>query len=103
MGEIIIYDKIIDRGILYDFKPYDSPRLASYESDIDEYEFPKGWLTKPVSVLVIGETDDSFITELSATEHGEWTDERILFKYVLPLGFHKSRFIKWEETQLEMF
>lgn len=103
MEEIILYDKIIDRGILYDFIPYDSPQMASYESDIGEYKFPKGWLTEPVNVLVIGETDHSYVTELSAAEHGEWKDERILYKYTLPLGFHKTRLINWKETQLQMF
>ncbi|HAY3555762.1 hypothetical protein [Elizabethkingia anophelis] len=103
MEDLVKYDKVIDQGILYSFVPYDTPLLALYKHSTDEYKLPEGWLNTPKIVLVIGETKDSFITELRPSEHGEWKDLRILYKYILPLGFHKSRFIQWEETQLSLF
>ncbi|MCT4237821.1 hypothetical protein HZP42_15665 [Elizabethkingia anophelis] len=103
MENLVKYDKVIDQGMRYSFIPYDIPRLASYNHPTNEYDLNKGWLNEPKKVLVIGETKDSFITELRPSEHGEWTDLRILYKYILLLGFHKSRFIKWEETQLSLF
>lgn len=103
MNQSVKYDEVIEQGILYNFIPYDTPRLATYEHHTNEYELPKGWLNEPKSVLVIGETKESFVTELKSSEHGEWTDRQVLYKYILPLGFHKSRLIKWEETQLTLF
>lgn len=97
------YDEIIEQGVLYDFKPFEFPRMVTYNHPGNEYKLPIGWIDIPKSVFVIGETKDSFITELRLAEHGEWTDKRILYKYILPLGFHKSRFVKWEETQLRLF
>lgn len=97
------YDEIIEQGILYNFKAYEVPRLATYSSPGNTYKLPIGWIDVPKTVLVIGEDDHCFITELRASEHGEWTDKRILYKYILPLGFHKTRLIQWEETQLTLF
>lgn len=103
MEDITKYDEVIEQGILYNFVPYETPRLAIYNSPGETYELPRGWIDVPKTVLIIGETKDSYITELRPSEHGEWTEKRILYKYILPLGFHKSRFIKWEETQLKLF
>lgn len=103
MEENIEYDEIIDKGLRYNFVPYDVPRLATYNHPGNEYKFPIGWIDIPKTVLVIGETKDSYITELKNADHGEWTDKKILYKYILPMGFHKSRFLKWEDTQLTLF
>lgn len=103
MEESLKYDEVIDQGILYNFIQYDTPRYATYNHPTNEYELLKGWLSEPKTVLVIGETKDTFVTELKPSEHGEWTEKKILYKYILPLGFHKSRLIKWEETQLTLF
>lgn len=98
------YDEVIEQGILYNFVAYDTPRLATYSSPGNEYDLKKGgWQNILKTVLVIGEAEHCFITKLSPSEHGEWTDKRILYKYILPLGFHKSRLVKWEETQLSLF
>lgn len=100
------YDEIIDEGILYNFIPYDMPRLATYSHPGNKYDLKKGgWQNIPKTVLVIGEDEHSFITELrpSESEEGEWTDKYVLYKFILPLGFHKSRLIKWEDTQLSLF
>ena len=103
MSSELVYDEVIDRGIIYEFIPYEFPRLAEYSFDINVYEYPKGWLTEPKQVLVIGEAKDSYTTELKSSSHGEWDEKRILLKYILPLGFHKSRLIRWVDTQLTLF
>ena len=103
MENIEKYDEVIEQGILYDFVSYDTPRLAIYHHPGNIYKLPGGWIDEKKELLIIGETKDSYITELRESERGEWTDKRILYKYILPLGFHKSRFIKWEETQLTLF
>lgn len=98
------YDEVIEQGILYNFVAYDTPRLATYFHPGEEYDIKKGgWQNIPKTILVIGEDEHCFITKLSPGEHGEWTDKRILYKYILPIGFHKCRFIRWEETQLSLF
>lgn len=97
------YDEIIDKGILYEYIAYEFPRLAEYRQETNVYEFPYGWITEAKQVLVIGETDTSFVTKLKHSEHGECDEKRILYKYILPMGFHKTRFIRWFDTQLTFF
>lgn len=104
MGHILEkYDEIINKGILYGFQAYEFPRLAEYRHETDIYAYPIGWLTEPKQVLVIGEDNSSFVTELKPSEHGEWDEKRVLYKYILPLGFHKTRLIRWVDTQLSLF
>lgn len=104
MENLLKYDKIIDKGILYGFVPYETPRLATYRSPGNEYDLNKGgWVDIPKTVLIIGEDEHLYVTRLRNSEHGEWTDEKILYKYIIPDGFHKSRLIKWEDTQLSLF
>lgn len=98
------YDEVIEQGILYDFVAYDFPKLATFNYPGNEYNLKKnGWQDFPKTVLVIGEDKNCYITNLCQSEHEEWNDKRILYKYILPLGFHKSRFIRWEDTQLTLF
>jgi hypothetical protein len=101
--DLSIYEQITEEGIKYDFVPYETPRLAEYEHPTDRYELPIGWINEPREVLIIGETSDSYIYELRESSHGEWKDTRILYKYTLPIGFHKSRLISWLNTQLSLF
>lgn len=97
------YDEVIEKGILNNFIPYDTPVLATYAHDVNKYELSKGWQTEERTVWVIGEDELLYVTELRMSEHVEWIKKRVLYKYMLPSGFHKSRLIRWEATQLSLF
>ena len=56
MEDLVKYDKVIDQGMRYNFIPYETPRIASYNHSTNEYDLTKGWLNEPKKVLVIGET-----------------------------------------------
>lgn len=47
MEDLVKYDKIIDQGTRYNFIPYETPRLASYNHPTNEYDLIKGWLNEP--------------------------------------------------------
>jgi len=90
--------------ILYNYKPYAQPKPAIYNHDTNVYKLPDGWLMDQREATIIGETDDCYITRLQPSEHGEWINgEVVKFEYILPIGIHKSRFVRWVELQGRLF
>ena len=89
--------------ILYNFKKYDIPKRGVFSITTDEYV--NGWVCREEENLIIGETDDTFVTRLLKTGHGEWVGDVVIqTKYILPVGIHKSRLIKWlAGVQLTLF
>ena len=89
--------------ILHNFKPYTMPKKALYFRDTGDYvKDPEsgmfGWEMIPEEAEVIGETDTSYVKQLvEYTNRHSW-DKDYKKKSLLPLGFHKSRLIKWIPT-----
>lgn len=84
----------------YNYRSYINPKRAVYyESGNDYVKDPVtgllGWSRIEREVLVIGEDDTSFVTELR--EHKSSDSWSVDYGKVclLPLGFHKSRLKKW--------
>lgn len=71
----------------------------------DVYVSGQGWQFKEIETLVIGETDDTYIEYFKETSCGYWDElGRYTAHYCLPLGFHKSRLVRWREgVQLSLF
>ena len=89
--------------ILYNYQPFENQRIGEFRIDTNEYG-PDGWITKIHEYTIIGETDDSYVYRLQESEHDGWVgDSTITRKYILPLGIHKSRFVRWLPSQLELF
>lgn len=92
--------------ILYDFIPYKVPRkglFSVYKKD-GKYILGKGWENEIVELTIIGEDSTSYIEKLSKCEEGKWVGNKVIKeKYTLPLGVHKSRFVKWTTGQLRLF
>jgi hypothetical protein len=86
------------------FERYIDPRLVVYNHPGDEYNLPGGWKCTEKEVLVIGETYDTYVTEIRVCTLPYW-DECGRYKATssIFLGFHKSRFVKWKDRQLELF
>ena len=81
---------------LYNYKAYDLPKKAVFNITTDEYKLPGGWVQKQEEYIIIGETEDDFVYELRESGHGEWAGDKVIqINYILPLGIHKSRFVKW--------
>lgn len=79
-----------------DYQAYDNPKKCLYKCPDGKYNYISGWDT-PKETMVIGETEHCYIYELRPISDFN------VFKYLLPIGFHKSRLIKWLPTQLQMF
>ena len=96
--------KIIDLGIIHNYRSYQNIRKGIFHIDINEYG-PDGWIQKEKEYTIIGEDDESYVYELKKTECGYWNEknEKWTEKYILPLGVHKSRLLKWKLQQLELF
>lgn len=53
---------------------------------------------------IIGETNDSYITEIKESSTPYWDEMgKYEARYCMPLGIHKSRLINWAYMQLELF
>lgn len=92
--------------ILYDFIKYPTPRkgLFSVEKPNGEYILPDGWEQELEEVLIIGEDNTCFVYNLKPSELGKWVgNEVIVEKFILPIGIHKSRLVKWTPVQLTLF
>ena len=66
----------------YKYIPFESPRLGVFrvEKTPSEYKMPNGWVQVEKQHLVIGETDQHFITEIkyNLTE-GMWVGDDVIY------------------------
>jgi len=90
-------------NVLYNYREYENPRKAIFMIDTNEYG-PHGWINQEEEHTIIGECDDSYTTKLVPSGHGEWVGDTVIqLTYILPIGIHKSRFVRWIDTQLNLF
>ncbi|MEO7176734.1 MAG: hypothetical protein ABIV51_12510 [Saprospiraceae bacterium] len=88
---------------LYNYKPYPSPKIGIFSVDTNKYQFPEGWVQRHERAVIIGEDDSCFVHRLKKSGHGEWVGEKVIkYKYILPIGYHKTRLVRWETGQLEL-
>ena len=89
--------------IAYNYKPYIIPKLGIFNVHTDEYKLPGGWVQKEEEIEIIGETDDDYIHRLFETEYEDCRKANYKQKYIMPLGIHKTRLLKWLPNQLKLF
>jgi hypothetical protein len=82
------------------FVPYPLPKRALFYQTGNDYIKNTttgllGWSKIEIEVEVIGEDDTCFVTELKKHRISDTTDKDYGKIVLLPLGFHKSRLIKW--------
>lgn len=95
----------------YNFKPYKVPKKAIYYVNGNDYiKDPTtgllGWSRIERESLVIGEDDLCFVTEIVRHINCDTSEPDYGKLCLLPMGFHKSRLIKWISSpgdQLELF
>lgn len=69
-----------------------------------KYLLGSGWETVEEDVLIIGEDDQLYVYELKESVQGYYFGKKVVTKkYVIPIGIHKSRLIRWHSCQLELF
>jgi len=81
-----------------DFIKYDSPKKGSFWvlSEQGEYN-SKGWVQVPVNAIIIGETDDCYVTRILDSTYDERVgDAKKTVTGKILLAYHKTRLIKWE-------
>ena len=88
------------------YVPYTVPKKMNFRVETGEYDLNRGgWVTKIEENVIIGETDDCYITRLLKSEGCDsWDKQWYGKKYVLPIGIHKSRLAAIPQgRQLELF
>jgi len=88
-----------------DFKKYPQPLTGLFHILKEDGEYSAaGWVQVETKAKIIGETHLNFVTGWQNLEYGEWIGDQVTtIKKVIPLGIHKSRFIKWLPAQLSLF
>lgn len=86
--------------VLNNFKRYRQPKKALYYQTGDEYVIDPetgipGWSKVVVETVVIGEDDMCFIEYLKEHRNCDTWDKDYGKISLLPIGFHKSRLLKW--------
>ncbi len=71
---------------------YEAPRFGIFRISTDHYTMANGWSNKLEKAKIIGEDEDTYITELLPEDDGT----------MLPLGIHRSRLERWTDGQLEL-
>lgn len=84
----------------YNFKRYEQSKKAMYYLTGHDYEIDPvtglyGWSKIVKEAIVIGEDDTSYIEILKEDRNCDTWDKDYGTVSLLPLGFHKSRLIKW--------
>jgi hypothetical protein len=90
----------------YQYEAYPEKRIGVFrvEKKPSEYRLPEGWVMVEEQRTIIGESNDCYVTRLLKSELGFWQGDEIVTEYsTLPLGLHKSRFVKWLPVQLSLF
>lgn len=88
--------------ILYNYQPYQIPKQGVFNVSFEYGHNENGVLDmiqKSETAQIIGETDDQYINELKPCSNifGGVPDS------LLPLGFHKTRLLRWLPVQTSLF
>lgn len=85
------------------FTAYPIPKLGEFKITSDRYG-ENGWELDIKKAMIIGETASYYVTELRPLSFDEWVGNDVVTRQsIVHIGFHKSRFMKWIDTQLELF
>lgn len=82
---------------------YELPKQGVFRVETGEYG-PDGWVRIEEQSTIIGETSEHYVTRLSNGSVGMWEGDIVVqHDYVCHIGYHKSRFVKWVDSQLKLF
>lgn len=82
---------------------YEIPRTGIFMQDNNIYSPINGWGYIEVTETIIGEDEHLYIYRWLTTDWGEWVNDQVITTWHhIPLGYHKSRLIKWVPTQIIM-
>jgi hypothetical protein len=75
-----------------------------FNLNTDVYHPKIGWVQKQEELVIIGETYDSYTIRYLTSSAPYWdTNGRYEAHSTTAIGVHKSRFIKWLPTQMQLF
>jgi len=87
----------------YGFEPYEIPRNGLFSVHTGIWQSSGGWENKNEAHLIIGETSDCYIYKLIPSEERRWKGSKVVREsFMLPIGLHKTRLIRWLPTQLQL-
>jgi hypothetical protein len=82
----------------YEYKVYPVNKIGIFNITTGVYRAPNGWVLEEQEYTIIGETIDSYVYRLQESGYGEWVNGIVVErKYILPIGIHRTRFVKWKD------
>jgi hypothetical protein len=93
--------EIIDKT----YKAYDTPKDGLFNVEDGGYDPKIGWTQKQVTHRIVGENDLWYVYRFieSDTHYPAPDFTPVKIDFLSPIGIHKTRFVKWLDTQLELF
>lgn len=83
---------------------YPIKKTGLFNIDTNEYCRVNGLMQEQEKLVIIGENNLFYITEIYNMNYGFWEGSVVVDKIVETFhGINKSRFIRWENLQLELF
>ena len=91
-------------AIPYTVIHYDAPRKGIFACHTGEYDPENGWIDEPKELTIIGEKENYYIEREQPFSYGWWVGNTVkTINTTVEIGPHKSRLIKWMDTQLKLF
>jgi len=82
---------------------YQNPRNAIFRQETGMYDLKQGPIRQEVTAKVIGEDDQCYITSTFITDRFMQKPGIYIYgHFVYGIGFHKTRLVRFIETQLEL-
>ena len=96
----------ISLPILCNFQKYTAPKKGIFAvlKPNGKYSCEYGWETELEECTIIGEDTTSYVYKLQPSEQGKWVGNNVIIqRFILPIGIHKSRLVRWTSGQLALF
>lgn len=82
---------------------YRQAKTGVFLVETNKYDIKVGWIRKEEEYSIIGENDEIYITRFLNSGYEVWEGTgKQQVNYTLPIGIHKTRFVRWKNIQLHL-
>jgi hypothetical protein len=89
---------------MQDFIKYITPREGLFLMTTSDYKPGIGWAKHVEKKMIIGEDSTCYIERFQKFGYGEWEGDSVIQKNdLIGIGPHKTRLVRWLNSQLSLF
>jgi hypothetical protein len=82
---------------------YNLPKIGIFRVETGDYDPLVGWVQKEEKIKIIGEDTQTYISRTQPLNYGIYENGVVKqINTVIGIGPHKTRLVRWIETQLEL-